>query len=405
MEDAHRREWAAVLASTVRVTRDLDLAEECVQDAYADALDAWTRDGVPDRPGAWLTTAARHNALDALRRARTLQAKLPLLIEPEEVFRSEADEVEFRAAPIRDDRLRLVFLCCHPALAMEAQVALTLRLVCGVSTGDVARAFLVSEATMAARITRAKKKIVTAHIPFRMPSSAELPDRLAATLAVVYLLFTTGHTAPTGSALARTDLAGRALELARLLRELMPDEREAAGLLALIMANHARRLGRSTPDGELIRLEDQDRTGWDQAVIADADALVVEAMRGGRPGRYALQAAIALLHACAPNYAETDWAQIVQLYDALLSEWPSPVVALNRAVAVSMVEGPEAALRQVDGLAECLARYRYLPAIRADLLSRLNRRHEAISAYKEALRLTDNGAEQRFLKSRIAELS
>jgi RNA polymerase sigma-70 factor (ECF subfamily) len=411
--DAHRREWAVVLASTVRVTRDLDLAEECVQDAYTDALDAWTRIGVPDRPGAWLTTAARHNALDALRRARTLRSKLHLLVEPDQTDAppevtdpSGTGESTGHSDPVAGDRLRLIFLCCHPALAAEAQVALTLRLVCGVSTPDVAKAFLVSESTMAARITRAKKKIVTARIPFRMPASAELPDRLAAALAVIYLLFTTGHTAPSGVELDRADLAGRALELTRLLRDLMPGEREITGLLALILANHARRSGRTAPDGRLVLLEDQDRSQWDRAAIAEADRLVVEAMRGGSPGRYALQAAIATLHASAPSYPATDWPQIVELYDALLTVWSSPVVALNRAVAVAMVDGPAVALREVDRLAEDprLAGYRYLPAIRADLLRRLGRPEEARAAYQQALRLADNEAEQQFLEGRILEL-
>jgi RNA polymerase sigma-70 factor (ECF subfamily) len=395
-----------VLAATVRVTRDLDLAEECVQEAYVDALGEWDRRGVPDRPGAWLTTAARHKAFDSLRRARTLRSKLHLLVEPDVSEPPAAGEPIGAEVPLRDDRLRLIFLCCHPALAVEAQVALTLRLVCGVSTPDVAMAFLVSESTMAARITRAKKKIVTAHIPFRLPTPAELPDRLTAALAVIYLLFTTGHTAPSGTELGRIDLVVRALELARLLRDLLPDEREVAGLLALVTANHARRSGRTTADGRLVLLADQDRTSWDREAIAEADRLVVEAMRGGRPGRYALQAAIATLHAFAPSYAETDWPQIVQLYDALLTVWPSPVVALNRAVAVGMVDGPAAAGREVDRLAEDprLAGYRYLPVIRADFLRRLNRREEAVSAYQEALRLADNEAERRFLQGRIVEL-
>jgi RNA polymerase sigma-70 factor (ECF subfamily) len=403
--DAHRREWAAVLASTVRVTRDLDMAEECVQDAFVEALDTWTRDGVPERPGAWLTTAARHNALDALRRGRTLRSKLHLLVEPEGSGTPDAAEAGAEAR-IRDDRLRLIFLCCHPALAVEAQVALTLRLVCGLSTPDVARAFLVTEPTMAARITRAKKKIVTAHIPFRMPLPADLADRLSAVLAVIYLLFTTGHIAPSGAELSRTDLAGRAQELARLLRDLMPDHREITGLLALIIANHARRAGRTTSDGQLVLLADQDRTSWDREAIAEADRLVVEALRGGHPGRYALQAAIATLHACAPSYADTDWPQIVQLYEALLVVWPSPVVALNRAIAIGMVDGPAAALREVDRLTgdPRLASYRYLPAIRADLLRRLDRRQETASAYQQAIRLAGNEAERRFLHDRIAEL-
>jgi RNA polymerase sigma-70 factor (ECF subfamily) len=395
--EAHRREWATVLAATVRATRDLDLAEECVQDAFVDALGAWTRGGVPARPGAWLTVAARHNALDALRRAGTLRSKLHLLVEP------DADPT---APDGRDDRLRLVFLCCHPALAVEAQVALTLRFVCGVTTRDIASAFLVPEATMAARITRAKKKIAAARIPFRMPASSELPDRLDAVLTTIYLLFTSGHTAPTGSELTSDDLAGRALDLARMLRDLMPDEREVRGLLALVLANHARRAGRAGADGQLLRLEEQDRSAWDREAIAEAHELVLSALRGG-PGRYALQAAIAALHATAPTYAETDWSQILVLYDELLAVWPSPVVALNRAVAVAMVSGPGAALAEVAALERDgrLAEYRYVPAIRADLLQRLGRDAEAASEYERAIALTDNETERAFLEARAADLT
>jgi RNA polymerase sigma-70 factor, ECF subfamily len=390
--DAHRREWAAVLAATVRVTRDLDLAEECVQDAYAAALEAWVN-GVPARPGAWLTTAARHNALDAVRRARTQQAKLHLLVEPP-------------ALPaVADDRLRLVFLCCHPALALEAQVALTLRLVCGVATPDVAQAFLVPEPTMAARITRAKKKIATSRIPFRMPAPNALPARLDAVLTVIHLLFTTGHTAPAGPALTRDDLAERALDLARMLRALLPREREVSGLLALLLANHARRATRTAADGRLLRLEEQDRAAWDTAAIAEADALVVRALRGGDPGRFALQAAIATLHAIAPAYDETDWPQILVLYDELLRRWPSPVVALNRAVAVAMVHGPAAGLAELEALDgdPRLTGYRYLPAAKADLLRRLGRDAEAAAAYERALALTPNETERDFLSGRLAQ--
>jgi RNA polymerase sigma-70 factor (ECF subfamily) len=398
--DAHRREWAFVLAATVRVTRDLDLAEECVQEAYISALDAWTRDGVPAKPGAWLTTVARRNALDALKRVKTLRSKLHLLVEP------EVSEVEFPADPVvHDDRLRLIFLCCHPALAAEAQVALTLRLVCGVNTPDVAQAFVVSESTMAARITRAKKKIVAARIPFRMPDVAELPDRLDSALTVIHLLFTTGHTAPSGEALTRTDLSERALDLARLLHALMPDEREVRGLLALLLVNHARRATRTAPDGRLLLLEEQDRSHWDRAAIAEGHRLVVAALRGGNAGRFALQAAIAALHATAPTYDDTDWEQVLVLYDELLKVWPSPVVALNRAVAVAMVSGPAAALRDVEELEgdDRLFRYRYLPAIKADLLRRLDRRPEAVAAYRQALVLAKNEAERAFLIRRISE--
>jgi RNA polymerase sigma-70 factor (ECF subfamily) len=396
--DAHRHEWAAVLAATVRVTRDLDLAEECVQDAYAAALTDWTRGGVPARPGAWLTTAARHNALDVVRRARTLHGKLHLLVEPEE--RPPAAEY---VAP--DDRLRLVFLCCHPALAVEGQVALTLRLVCGVPTPDVAQAFLVPEATMAARITRAKKKIAASGIPFRMPGPHELPGRLDAVLTVIHLLFTTGHTAPAGPALTRDDLAERALDLARMLHALMPRQREVAGLLALLLANHARRATRTTTDGRLLRLEEQDRSRWDRDAIAEADQLVVSALRGGEPGRFALQAAIAALHATAPTYDETDWEQILVLYDELLRRWPSPVVALNRAVAVAMVHGPAAGLAEVDALERDprLAGYRYLPAVKADLLRRLGRDTDAAAAYERAIALTANEAERGYLAGQLAK--
>ncbi|GAA4533333.1 RNA polymerase sigma factor [Amycolatopsis samaneae] len=400
--DAHRREWAVVLAATVRVTRDLDLAEECVQEAYADALVSWTRDGVPARPGAWLTTAARHNALDSLRRAKTLRTKLHLLVEP------ATAETELPADPVvADDRLRLIFLCCHPALSAEAQVALTLRLVCGVPTPDIARAFLVPEATMAARITRAKKKIAAARIPFRLPAPATLPSRLDTVLTAIHLLFTTGHTAPSGAALADDDLAGRALALARVLRELMPGEREVAGLLALLLANHARRAGRSTTDGRLLRLAEQDRSRWDRGAIAEAHELVVVALRGGGPGRFAIQAAIAALHADAPRYEDTDWPQILELYDALGKVWSSPVVALNRAVAVAMVDGPAAALAEVESLEgdPRLSGYRYLPAVKADLLRRLGRDADAAAAYERALGLTANDAERGFLAGRLAELS
>ncbi|MEU0509044.1 DUF6596 domain-containing protein [Amycolatopsis sp. NPDC006125] len=392
--DAHRREWARVLAATVRVTRDLDLAEECVQDAYAAALDSWARDGVPDRPAAWLTTAARHNALDALRRAATLRAKLPLLVEP------AAD------SPVADDPLRLVFLCCHPALSAEAQVALTLRLVCGVPTPDVAAAFLVPPATMAARITRAKKKIAAARIPFRMPAPAERPERLDAVLTTIHLLFTTGHTAPSGESLMRVACAERALELARLLRELVPDSREVRGLLALLLAGHARRATRTDGTGRLLLLSEQDRSRWDRAALAEADELVVTSLRGGPPGRFALQAAIAMLHASAPSYEATDWPQILVLYDELAKVWPSPVVALNRAVAVAMVDSPAQALAEVTALEgdRRLSGYHYLPAVKADLLRRLGRPVEAAAAYEHALRLTDNETERAFLADRLAEM-
>jgi len=408
--DAHRREWAFVLAATARVAGDLDLAEECVQDAYAAALTAWTRDGVPRNPGAWLTTAARRRALDARRRDRVLRAKLPLLIDPDPPASATAPPGAGAAEEdqvIGDDRLRLIFTCCHPALAREAQVALTLRLVCGLTTAEIAQAFLVSEPTMAARVTRAKKKISGARIAYRVPGAAELPDRLDAVLTVVHLLYTTGHTAPGGPNLVRADLVGRAIALARMLRTLMPDEREVAGLLALILLTDARRATRADPEGRVLLLEEQDRSRWDRGVIAEGTALVLWAVRGGRPGRFALQAAIAALHAEAPTYAETDWPQIVALYDLLLRAWSSPVVALNRAVALAMARGPAAGLAEIRELEADgrLGGYRYLPAAKADLLRRLGHREAAAQAYQAALDLADNAAEREFLARRLTEMT
>jgi RNA polymerase sigma-70 factor (ECF subfamily) len=409
--DAHRREWAFVLAATVRVARDLDLAEECVQEAYTAALSTWGRDGIPGNPGAWLTTAAKRRAMDAIRRERTFRSKLPLLVETEEAVDELAlDEQDHGQAVdpedvVSDERLRLIFTCCHPALAREAQLALTLRLVCGLPIPDVARALLVSEQTMAARITRAKKKISAARIPFRVPRPAELPDRLAAVLGVLHLLFTAGHTAPSGPALVRTELVDRALHLARTLRDLMPDEPEVRGLLALMLVTDARRATRTGADGRLLRLEEQDRSLWDRAALSEAHDVIVATLRGGRAGRYTLQAAIASLYAEAPTYEETDWPQIVALYDRLLSLWPSPVVALNRTVPVSMAHGPTAALAQVEALEQDgrLSRYHYLPAIKADLLQRLGRTNEAAAAYRQALELTGNETEREFLTARLAD--
>ena len=386
-----------MLAATVRVTRDLDTAEEAVQDAYVEALRTWARDGVPERPGAWLTTVARRKALNVMRRRRTFQIKRPLL---------EAEDTQMpepTVDTIPDDRLRLIFTCCHPALALQAQVALTLRLVCGVATPDIAHAFLVAQATMAARLTRAKKKIASARIPFTVPSGRELPARVGAVLTVIHLLYATGHTAHSGDSLVRDELTGRALGLARMLRQLLPADREVAGLLALLLVHHARRATRTDAQGRLLRLADQDRSAWDRELIAEANQLVVGSLSAGPPGRFTLQAAIAALHAQAPSYAETDWAQILTLYDELLRIWPSPVVALNRAVAVSMVDGPRAALVEVEALERDggLASYRYLPSTKADLLRRLGRDAEAADAYRAALALSDNAAEQEFLVQRL----
>lgn len=399
--DAHRREWGFVLAATARVAGSIDLAEECVQDAYGAALDTWLRDGVPRSPGAWLTTTARRRALDVLRREQTLRRKLPLLVDPlgEEEGGVDADDV------IPDERLRLVFTCCHPALAREAQVALTLRLVCGLTTDEIARAFLVSESTMAARVTRAKKKISAARIPYRVPGPADLPDRLDAVLTVVHLVFTTGHTAPVGTDLQRHDLVDRAVDLGRMLRLLMPDEPEVRGLLALMLLLDARSAARVRPDGSMVLLEDQDRSLWDRSAIAEGISLVDSAMRG-RPGRFGLQAAIAAEHATAPTYDETDWVRLLALYDALLAVWPTPVVALNRTVPLLMVAGPAAALAEVEALEADgrLAGYRYLASTKADLLRRLSRDAEAAEAYRAAIAQADNDAERAFLAARLADV-
>ena len=384
----------------MRVTRDLDLAEECAQEAFARALTAWAADGVPDRPGAWLTTVARRRALDVLRREAALRRALPMLV---------VDEIEpspAAAEAIPDDRLRLVFTCAHPALNRDAQVALTLRLLCGVTTAEIAKAFLVTEPTMAARLTRAKKKIAVARIPYRVPDAAQLPERLDAVLTVVHLLFTVGHTAPSGPDLVRSDLVERALDLARMLRVLLPADPEVAGLLALLELTHARRATRTDDSGRLLLLEEQDRSRWDRDAIAAATPLVRESLRARPPGRFALQAAIAAVHAEAPSYADTDWREIVALYGVLLQRWPSPVVALNRAVAVGLASGPEAGLAELEPLGSepALATYAYLPAARADFLRRLGRYDEAATAYAEAALLTDNDVERAFLRSRYDEV-
>ncbi|MFE2425968.1 RNA polymerase sigma factor [Streptomyces sp. NPDC059373] len=426
--DAHRHEWAFVLAATVRVTRDLDLAEECVQDAYAKALTTWADRGIPRRPGAWLTTTARNRALDVMRRDATLRRSLPLLLPlpdeeaavagtngssgPSGYSGSSGPSGASRAATwddFVDDRLRLIFMCCHPALAEEARIALTLRLLCGLTTAEVARAFLVSEPTMAARITRAKKKIAAAGIPYQVPPAEELPARVDAVLTVVHLLFTTGHTAPAGDDLVRRDLVERALDLTRMLRTLLPADPSVAGLLALILLTDARRDTRAAPDGRLLLLEEQDRTRWDRAAITEGIALVREALarRHRPPGRYALMAAIAAVHAEAPTWDDTDWREVVALYDLLVRLWPSPVVALNRAVALGFAAGPAAGLAALDALAAepQLAGYGYLSAARADFLRRLGRTAEARTAYEEALLLTENSVERDFLAARLRQLA
>jgi RNA polymerase sigma factor (sigma-70 family) len=336
---AHRREWAYVLAATVRLTRNLDLAEECVQDAYSRALTDWPRSGIPSNPAAWLTTDAHRLALDVLRREMTLRRALPLLVEDEvgsDTAELALDAIEV-ARSIPDDRLRLICTCCHPALAREAQVALTLRLMCGVTTAEVARAFLVSESTMAARITRAKKKIAIARIPYRVPSAAELPERVDAICAVLHLLFTTGHTAPSGDALVRNDLCDRAVQLARMMAALTPDNPTVQGVLALMLLTDARRSARTAPDGRMLTLAEQNRDDWDRDAIAEGVALVRSALP--HVDRYTLQAAIAAVHAESPSFDETDWVEVTGLYELLIRVWPSPVVHLNHAIAVGFAHG------------------------------------------------------------------
>ncbi|WP_051951769.1 RNA polymerase sigma factor [Actinacidiphila yeochonensis] len=399
--EAHRREWAFVLASTVRVCRDLDMAEECVQDAYAKALVAWAENGVPGRPAAWLTTAARNRAVDLIRRAALERRSLPLLADDGAVVAGPGED-----ADPADERLRLVFTCCHPALAPQAQVALTLRLICGLTTAQVARAFLVSETTMAARITRAKKKIAEARIPYRIPDAEELPERIDAVLTVVDLLFATGHTAPSGPDLVLVDLVEHATALARMLRLLLPSDAEVAGLLALVLLTDARRAARVDAAGRPVLLADQDRGRWNRESIAEGLVLVRAGLRRSPPGPFALRAAIAAVHAEAPSWEDTDWAEIVGLYDLLMRRRPTPVAALNRAVAVGFAHGPEAGLAALDELTHepALAAYPYLGVARADLLRRLGRAEQACSAYEEALLFTENEVERAFLLDRIAEL-
>jgi len=389
-EEIYRQEWGQVVATLIRLTGDWELAEECAQEAFAAALQRWPADGVPDRPGAWLTTTARNRAIDWLRREAVGAAKL-----------REAAAIESDQEPpydVPDDRLRLMFTCCHPALAMEARVALTLRTLAGLSTAEIARAFLVPETTMSKRLTRAKQKIQHAGIPYRVPPAHLLPQRTPAVLAVLYLLFNEGY-----SDVVRSNLTGEAIRLARLLVHLMPDEPEATGLLALMLMHDARRDTRLSPDGALVTLDDQDRTRWDHAQIAEGVALLDAALLRNEPGPYQIQAAIAACHATARTAPDTDWPQIAALYAQLPQ---TPVVALNRAVAIGMADGPAVGLRLVDALtADPLTTYHLLPATRADFLRRLGRRTEATAAYREALTLATTDAERRYLEKRLREVS
>jgi RNA polymerase sigma-70 factor, ECF subfamily len=396
--EAFEAEWGRVVATLVRLTGDWELAEECAQDAFAAALERWPRDGAPRHPGAWLTTVARHRAVDRARRARVGESKT------REVALMAAGEEEW--APddeVPDDRLRLMFTCCHPALSFEAQVALTLRTLAGMTTTEIARAFLVPEATMAQRLVRAKRKIRHAGIPFVVPPAHQLVERTAAVLSVLYLLFNEGYSASSGADLVRRGLTAEAIRLGRILCTLMPDEPEALGLLALMLLHDARSAARVDGAGDLVVLSEQDHSLWDDAAIAEGRQRLDHAARLARPGPFQIQAAIAECHVRAGG--ATDWAQIAALYEHLFALSPSAVIALNRAVAVSMCDGPEAGLALMDGLALDgeLRDYHLLPAARADMLWRLGRRSEAAAAYRQAHDLAGTDAERRYLERRLLE--
>jgi RNA polymerase sigma-70 factor (ECF subfamily) len=398
LERTFRESAGRAVAILARVFGDIDLAEDAVQEAFAVATERWPADGLPPNPGGWIVTTARNKALDRLRRessrpGREVQAAA-LIGDP---------EPESEAGPVRDDQLRLIFTCCHPALAPEARIALTLRLIAGLQTPEIARAFLVPEATVAQRLVRAKRKIKDAGIPYRVPADHELPGRLPDVLAVVYLVFNEGYAASAGDTLVRQELCAEAIRLARLLAALMPDEPEVNGLLALLLLTESRRAARTTPAGQLILLPDQDRGRWDAALIGEGQRIVRACLRRNQPGTYQIQAAIAAVHSAAPTAGQTDWRQILALYDQLFALSPTPVIALNRAIALAEADGPAAALASVDALA--LDGYHLYHATRADLLRRLGRDAAAAAAYDQAIALAENKAERAFLTARRAALA
>jgi RNA polymerase sigma-70 factor (ECF subfamily) len=400
----HHEEWARVVAGLARRFGDLDIAEDAAAEAFATAAERWPRDGLPPNPGGWLTTTATRKGIDRLRRESQRDAK-------HQAAQMAFDDTPHEpTGPVEDDRLRLVFTCCHPALAVEARVALTLRLLGGLTVSEISRAFLVQETTMAQRITRAKAKIKAARIPYRVPSAGDIRERLAGVLAVVYLVFNEGYLAGEGDDPVRADLTDEAIRLGRLLRDLLPDDGEVAGLLALMLLTDARRSARVSRTGELVTLDEQDRGAWDRALIAEGRALVDERIRavaagGEQPGRYQLQAAISAVHTDALSARDTDWSTIVALYGRLVVLDPSPIVRLNRAVAVAEVDGAEVALAEVDRLAEVLDGYHAFHATRADLLRRLGRSGESRTAYDRAIALAGNAAERAYLTRRRDQLA
>ncbi|MCE4071558.1 MULTISPECIES: RNA polymerase sigma factor [Pseudomonas] len=403
VDDIYRRESRRVLATLIRLLGDFDLAEEALHEAFVAAVDQWRRDGVPANPRAWLVSAGRFKAIDGLRRRSRFDASLAQIAEQLEI---DTQSVEQQAdESVEDDRLRLIFTCCHPALPADSQIPLTLREVCDLKTEEIARAYLATPSTIAQRIVRAKAKIRDAQIPYQVPEAAELPERLASVLRVIYLVFNEGYSASAGDSLTRTDLSAEAIRLGRQLLELLP-EAEVMGLLALMLLHESRREARTAEDGELVLLENQDRARWDRALIEEGQQLISAALRTRRVGPYTLQAAISAVHAAAPDMASTDWTEIVGLYDLLLAMQPSPVIELNRAVALAMRDGPEAGLVQVDAILGGgeLQDYHLAHAARADFLRRLDRRAQAREAYERALALAKLEPERRFLELRLREL-